>query len=135
MFLNNISEYLLEQLVAKKVSESEVAFWFKLNMKYHEKVNPAGMERCLTLLGLFYSSLNKVSLAEALYTEAITKLESNSEMTYTLVLAKNLLGRLLLRSDRKDKGMLHLQQSEKLAAILPFWWQHSEHLILESFDF
>lgn len=80
-------------------------------MKYHELKAPNKLERPLIQLGLFYSALGKPGLAEDLYTQAIVKMEQENQLDYNLVLAKNLLGRLLLKAgdQRKEEGMLHLQ--------------------------
>ena len=58
----------------------------------------------------FYAINNKVNTAEQLYTEAIKKMEKTQQINYSLLMAKNLLGRLLSRDDgRKEDAFCHLQ--------------------------
>lgn len=71
---------------------------------------PENLDRFLILLGLFYATNNKVNTAEQLYTEAIKKMEKAQQINYSLLMAKNLLGRLLSRDDgRKEDAFRHLQ--------------------------
>ena len=58
------------------------------------------MDRFLVLLGLFYATQNKGATALQLYSQAIGNLEKRNDINCTLVMAKNLVGRLLL----KDKN-------------------------------
>ena len=53
-------------------------------------------------------------------------------MTYTLMMAKNLLGRLLLKDkSRHPDAYQHIEHSEKLAKILPYWWGDMDHLYVQ----
>ena len=150
----NITEYLIEksnsknyQQGADKIADKQsqqssttttttssqlVSFWLRLSLAYHESIDAQNMDRSLLLLGLFYASNGKPNSAEQLYTQAILKLEKKQDMSYTLMMGKNLLGRLLLASGekRKDEAHQHLSQSEKLANILPHWWADLDHLYI-----
>mmetsp|Transcript_5565 Transcript_5565/g.9547 ORF Transcript_5565/g.9547 Transcript_5565/m.9547 type:complete len:82 (+) Transcript_5565:1298-1543(+) len=76
-----------------------------MGLKYFEKSNPQQIERQLILLGLYNSSLGKSRDAEVLYRQAIEKMEREKNFCYTLMMAKNLYGRLLLRDPkRKQEG-------------------------------
>lgn len=102
-------------------------------MKYVER-NPDN-DRFITLLGLFYATNDQVKDAESLYSEVIQKLERDGQLNYNLVMTKNLLGRLLMRYDERQKeAMTHLKESEKLAGILPYWWTDLQHVQIETFD-
>ena len=59
--LTNLSEYSLVS------GSEESSFWFRLGLKYYEKVIPQDMERHLVLLGLFYASKGQFKQAEGLY--------------------------------------------------------------------
>lgn len=51
------------------------------------------------------------------------------------MMGKNLLGRMLMRNEkRKDEAIQHLQQSERLAKILPHWWADLEHIYIQDFE-
>lgn len=80
-----------------------------MGLRYHETNQPEGLDRFLILLGLFYATNNKVNIAEQLYTESIMKLEKAQQINYSLLMAKNLLGRLLARDEkRKADAYQHL---------------------------
>ena len=87
-----------------------MSFWFRLGLRYHELQQPENLDRFLILLGLFYATNNKANLAEKLYTESILKMEKAQQMNYPLMMAKNLLGRLLARDEkREDEAFMHLK--------------------------
>ena len=68
------------------------------------------MHRQLVLLGLFYASSGSFKDAEILYLEAIKKMENEGNRCFSLVMAKNLYGRMLLRDTaRKEQAMEHLK--------------------------
>ena len=99
--LRNISEYLLETLPTDENQtmqhQKEMAFWFRLGLKYFETINPEEIEKHLILLALFYASKNNFGIADSLYRQAIEKMEKENDKCYSLVMAKNLYGRLLMR--------------------------------------
>ena len=43
------------------------AFWFRLGLKYYERVKPEEIDRHLTMLALFYATRDKKMMAEGLY--------------------------------------------------------------------
>jgi len=62
-------------------------------------------------------------------------MEEEENRCFSLVMAKNMYGRLLIRDPkRKEAGVLHLQQSESLARNMPHWWDHLDHIIVSDFD-
>ena len=77
--------------------QKEMAFWFRLGLKYFETINPEEIEKHLILLALFYASKNNFGIADSLYRQAIEKMEKENDKCYSLVMAKNLYGRLLMR--------------------------------------
>ena len=64
--LTNYAEYLL-MTQAMKGKIKNTAFWFRLGLKYYERVEPALMDRHLTMLALFYATRDKKMMAEGLY--------------------------------------------------------------------
>ena len=64
--LTNLSEYLL-LTQAMKGEIDNAAFWFKLGLKYYERVKPDNIDRHLIMLALFYATRDKQMIAEGLY--------------------------------------------------------------------
>ena len=113
----------------------QTGFWFKLGLRYFRDVSPDQMDRQLILLGLHYASQGQTKDAEYIYQEAIRKLEAEGNRCFSLVMAKHLYGRLLIRDkSRQDLARTHLQQSEGLAAQLPFWWEKLDHVVLSGWE-
>lgn len=135
--LTNLSEFLMEALLDKKddILPRDVAFWFRLGLRYYEANAPDQMERHLVLLGLFYAANGKHTTAEGLYREAISKLEGDYNLCYSLVMAKNLYGRLLLKDPKRgNEATRQLKESEDLAKTLPYWWNHADHVFVQDFE-
>jgi len=65
-------------------------------------MGPANFDRFVILLGLFYASNNKANTAQMLYSEFAMKSEKQGQINYTLVMALNLLGRLLLKDPEQQ---------------------------------
>lgn len=107
---------LLDKISENHPKSKEVAFWFRLGLKYFESNQPDQMERHLILLGLFYAANGKTTIAEGLYRQAIFKLESDNNLCYSLVMGKNLYGRLLLNDNKREtEALSHIKESESLA--------------------
>ena len=136
----NICEYLLESMAGiegEKLQQTIQAsgFWFKLGLNYFKEESPDQMDRQLILLGLHYASQGETKTAEYIYLEAIHKLEREENRCFSLVMAKNLYARMLLRDkQRQEEAYMHLQQADSLARNLPFWWDSLEHVIISDFD-
>ena len=112
--ITNLSEYILEDISKKELSDGseaslkESAFWFRLGLKYYEDNCPDQMDRQLILLGLFYASNGDLKSAQSLYLQAINKMEKDKNQCFSLVMAKNLYGRLLMGHPKLQKeGILH----------------------------
>lgn len=62
-------------------------------------------------------------------------MESEGKLSYSLVMAKNLYGKLLLRDKaRLKEATMLLKDSEELASALPHWWDDLDHICQEEFD-
>jgi hypothetical protein len=84
---------------AMKGDIDNAAFWFRLGLKYYERVEPEAIERHLIMLALFYASRDKRMMAEGLYREVLEKLnyeKTNVKTSYNLVMALNFYGRMLM---------------------------------------
>ena len=80
------------------------AFWFRLGLKYYERVAPDAIERHLIMLALFYATRNKRMMAEGLYRQVLEILnhdKSNAVRSYNLVMALNFYGRMLLGFEKR----------------------------------
>ena len=64
--VTNLAEYLL-MTQAMKGEIKNAAFWFRLGIKYYERVKPENIDRHLIMLALFYANNNKKMMAEGLY--------------------------------------------------------------------
>jgi len=64
--VTNLAEYLL-LTQAMKGEIKNAAFWFRLGLKYYERVKPEEIDRHLIMLGLFYATRDKKMMAEGLY--------------------------------------------------------------------
>lgn len=64
--ITNYAEYLL-MTQAMKGKVKNPAFWFRLGLKYYERVEPDKIDRHLIMLALFYASRDKKMMAEGLY--------------------------------------------------------------------
>lgn len=92
------------------------------------------MDRHLILLGLFYAANGENKTAEGLYRDAIAKMDKESSFNYSMVMAKSMYGRLLMRDPKREKEAIdHLKQSESLANKIPFWWNHLDHIYIQDF--
>ena len=127
--ITNISEYCLIE-----GEQSEASFWFRMGLKYYESVIPEDMERHLVLLGLFYASKGQFQQAEGLYAQAIDKMQKDNNRCFTLVMAKSLLGKMLMASGRSKEAVQHLKHSESLAKQLPYWWDDLDHIYTHKFE-
>lgn len=86
---------------AMKGEAKAAAFWFKVGLKYFEDKNVDKIDRHLVMLGLFYASRNKKMMAEGLYRQVLSKNE-NEKYSYTLVMALNFYGRMLLSNPKRS---------------------------------
>lgn len=135
--ITNLAEYLLlTQAMKGEIAMS--AFWFRLGLKYYERVEPESIERHLIMLALFYASRDKRMMAEGLYRQVLEKLnyeKHNSVTSYNLVMALNFYGRMLLSIDRRQaEAQTYLKQSEQIAKDLPYWYDRLDNLYMPKFD-
>jgi hypothetical protein len=136
--ITNYAEYLL-MTQGMKGKVKNTAFWFRLGLKYYERVEPELIDRHLIMLALFYATRDKKMMAEGLYRQVLDKLEydkSSKAMCYNLVMALNFYGRMLLGHNikRKDEAEDYLRQSEALAQMMPFWYDKMDNIHLLDFD-
>jgi hypothetical protein len=136
--ITNYSEYLL-MTQGMKGKVKNTAFWFRLGLKYYERVEPDLIDRHLIMLGLFYATRDKKMMAEGIYRQVLDRLEydkSSKAMCYNLVMALNFYGRMLLGHNvkRKDEAEDYLRQSEALAEMMPFWYDKMDNIHLLDFD-
>lgn len=145
----NLTEYLLEYTASQPrsmenipeeeynrimQSRKDAAFWFKLSLKYFERVCPDKLDKQLVLLGLFYSTMNKTKQAEGIFKQAIVKMKRKNQIDYKLMMAYNLLGRMLMRTPgREMDGVEYVKESEGLREAIPYWWDTLEVLYLRDF--
>jgi len=54
--ISNLAEYLLMTETMKEGKIRNAAFWFRLGLKYFERVAPEQIDRHLIMLGMFYAS-------------------------------------------------------------------------------
>ena len=92
------------------------AFWFRLGLKYYERVKPEEIERHLIMLALFYATRDKKMMAEGLYRQVLDQLEhdkENSSLSYNLVMALNFYGRMLMANPKRQReAQDYIKQSE-----------------------
>ena len=135
--ITNLAEYLL-LTQAMKGEIANAAFWFKLGLKYYERVEPELMQRHLIMLALFYATRDKKMMAEGLYREVLDKMnydKSSASISYNLVMALNFYGRMLLANPKREKEARdYIKQSEQYAANLPFWYDKIDNIYLTDFD-
>ena len=101
--LTNLAEYLL-MTQAMKGEIRNAAFWFRLGLKYYERVMPEDIDRHLIMLALFYATRDKKMMAEGLYRQVLDKLnhdKNNSTLNYNLVMALNFYGRMLMANPKR----------------------------------
>ena len=123
---------LREQILKQR--RSDATFWFRMGLHYFERVVPEKMERHLVLLALYYASFSKPKEAESLFLEAISKMEKDKNLCYSLLMAKNMYGRFLMRDpERQEEAKKQIMHSEALAKKLPFWWGTLESTYLSDF--
>ena len=64
--VTNLAEYyLMTQAMRGEIKNA--AFWFRLGLKYYERVKPEHIDRHLIMLALFYATRDKKMMAEGLY--------------------------------------------------------------------
>lgn len=124
---------------AMKGEIKNAAFWFRLGLKYYERVEPEKIDRHLIMLALFYASRDKKMVAEGLYRQVLDKLEfdkSSKSINYNLVMALNFYGRMLLGHNikRKNEAEDYLRQSEALAEMMPYWYDKMDNIHISEFD-
>ena len=91
---------------AMKGEIKNAAFWFRLGIKYYERVKPENIDRHLIMLALFYANNNKKMMAEGLYRQVLDKLGSDkktSALNYNLVMALNFYGRMLMANPKRER--------------------------------
>lgn len=128
----------LNPLLLTFVLVQNAAFWFRLGLKYFERVQPDQIDRHLTMLALFYASRDKKMMAEGLYRQVLDKLEYEKDtaaLNYNLVMALNFYGRMLLSNpNRAKEANDYLKQSEEIAAKMPFWYDKMDNISMPEFD-
>lgn len=101
---------------AMKGQIKNAAFWFRLGLKYYERVKPEEIERHLIMLALFYATRDKKMMAEGLYRQVLDQLEydkENSSLSYNLVMALNFYGRMLMANPKRQReAQDYIKQSE-----------------------
>ena len=113
--VTNLAEYLL-LTQAMKGDINMAAFWFRLGLKYFERVQSDNIERHLIMLALFYATRDKRMMAEGLYRQVLEKLNHEKKdaiLSYNLVMALNFYGRMLMGFEkRRSEAQSYLKQSE-----------------------
>ncbi|CAI2368987.1 unnamed protein product [Moneuplotes crassus] len=118
---------MVEFLLFHSKTPSDISFWFKIGLDFHQNVAPEKIDRFLTYLAVFYSSNQQVSVAEKIFREALTKMEK--DFSYTKAMGLNMYGRMLLKHPkRKVQAYTLLKQSERLMSILPYWYDNFENI-------
>ena len=121
-----------------RVCEQNAAFWFRLGLKYYERVRPEEIDRHLIMLALFYATRDKKMMAEGLYRQVLDKLEhekKQSALSYNLVMALNFYGRMLMANPKRQReAQDYIKQSEQLAADMPHWYDKLDNIYLPSLD-
>ena len=64
--VTNLAEYFL-MTQAMRGEIKNAAFWFRLGLKFYERVKPEQIDRHLIMLALFYATRDKKMMAEGLY--------------------------------------------------------------------
>ena len=64
--VTNLAEYFL-MTQAMRGEIKNAAFWFRLGLKFYERVKPEQIDRHLIMLALFYAKRDKKMMAEGLY--------------------------------------------------------------------
>lgn len=103
--VTNLAEYLL-MTQAMKGDIKNAALWFRIGLKYYERVKPEEIDRHLIMLALFYATREKRMMAEGLYRQVLDKLDydkKSSTMSYNLVMALNFYGRMLMHNPKRHK--------------------------------
>jgi len=135
--ITNLSEYLL-LTQGMKGDIDNAAFWFKLGLKYYERVKPDNIDRHLIMLALFYATRDKRMIAEGLYRQVLDRLEydtSSASINYNLVMALNFYGRMLLANPKREsEAKEYLKQSETLGRSLPHWYDKLDNIYMPGFD-
>ena len=111
---------------AMKGDFNMTAFWFKCGLKYYERCDPEHINRHLVMLGLYYATREKRMMAEGIYRQVLDKCDfgkSTQRNSYTLSMALNFYGRMLLDSNikRKSEADDYIKQSDSIIEKLPKW--------------